>query len=129
MPKKDKEKTLSKKAKERLAKAEEEKKQNAVAEGDTRGEFTSAVLSQAVITGNLASRPDSRDLKISEFSVTTFGKQLVFFYLKFYFLTIYLPICFINFVLRRQFYSVFAAKTLPISITSTRQKSLSRSTP
>ncbi|CAD7939914.1 unnamed protein product [Amoebophrya sp. A120] len=69
-------KNLSKKAKERMAKLEEEKKKNAVNE-DSSKDFKSAVLQQAVVTGNLASRADSRDLKISEFSVATFGKQLV----------------------------------------------------
>ncbi|CAD7957461.1 unnamed protein product [Amoebophrya sp. A25] len=75
MPKKDK--VLSKKAKERLAKDEEAKKKAAVTAGDAREQEKAAVLAQAVITGNLASRADSRDLKVSEFSVTTFGKQLV----------------------------------------------------
>jgi len=70
-------KNLSKKAQERLAKQEAEKKAKEVDTGDMRVQEKAAVLSQAVITGNLTSKPDSRDIKISEFSVTTWGRKLV----------------------------------------------------
>lgn len=69
-------KALSKKALERIAKKEQKQKEKDVLKSD--GMITkAAVLQQAVITGNLASRPDSRDLKVDQFSVTTYGKQLV----------------------------------------------------
>lgn len=77
MAPKKKEKVLSKKAQERLAKAEAEKKAKQITEGDASKQAKHVVLSQAVITGNLQSRADSRDLKIGQFSVTTFGKTLV----------------------------------------------------
>lgn len=35
------------------------------------------MLETAVITGNLASQPNSRDLKLSEFSISTWGKNLI----------------------------------------------------
>jgi len=68
-------KPLNKKALERLAKKEEKQKaKDLLKTGECK---RAAVLEQAVITGNLISRPDSRDLKIGEFAVTTFGKMLV----------------------------------------------------
>lgn len=70
-------KNLSKKAKERMEKAAKEKKAtDAIGEGAFKQE-KAAVLQQAVITGVLASKPDSRDVKIEQFSVTTFGRTLV----------------------------------------------------
>jgi ATP-binding cassette subfamily F protein 2 len=77
MAPKKKEKPMSKKQKERLEKAEAEKKAKQITEGDMTKQDKAAVLQQAVITGNLQSRHDSRDLKVGQFSVTTFGKTLV----------------------------------------------------
>jgi len=72
-----KEKKLSKKAQERLDKKNaEDKEKNALDNGGMK-QARAAVLETAVITGNLASQPNSRDLKISEFSICTWGKNLV----------------------------------------------------
>ena len=65
----------AKAAQARLAKKEAEAAKEALIASD--GPQRSAVLETAVITGNLASRPDSLDLKIDSFSVTTYGKELV----------------------------------------------------
>jgi ATP-binding cassette subfamily F protein 2 len=70
-------KPLNKKQQERLAKKEAKDAEKAAVKGEGNGQPVAAVLSNAVITGNLASRPDSTDLKVDQFSVTTFGKQLV----------------------------------------------------
>ncbi len=76
-----KEKKLTKAQEARLAKkaekdADKAKKENALS-NDGLAQGRSKVLETAVITGNLASQPNSRDLKISEFSITTYGRNLV----------------------------------------------------
>jgi len=65
-----------KQAKAKAEHAEQQKRAEALGDNDI-GIAKHPVLAQAVITGVLASRADSRDLKIEQFSVTTFGKQLV----------------------------------------------------
>lgn len=70
-------KPLGKKAQERIAKKEAKEKEKAALKNGAQEQDRHAVLNQAVITGNLSSRPDSLDVKIDQFSVTTFGKQLV----------------------------------------------------
>ena len=80
MPPKGKDKKLSKKAQERKDKADAEAAKKKAIQGDDGGvNYVHPVLAQAVITGHLASRPDSRDLKVDQFAVTTFGKELVLF--------------------------------------------------
>jgi len=77
MPRKEK-KALNKKQLERLAKKEAKQDAKKLVEGEKEAFVTrAAVLDQAVITGNLISRPDALDVKIDQFSVTTYGKQLV----------------------------------------------------
>jgi len=67
---------ISKKKAERLAKKEAEENDKTALKGED-GVTRAAVLQQAVITGVLASRPDALDIKIEQFSVTTFGRELV----------------------------------------------------
>lgn len=72
-----KEKKLSKAQEARLAKKQAAEKTKDALSTEGLKQERLAVLETAVITGNLASQPNSRDMKISEFSITTWGKSLV----------------------------------------------------